>query len=86
MMPYTRCLGRLLAQLQALIDQMDAEQIDYRGCYDDVEQLENYLAASNHSKAEFVAVRWSSDSPTSSVGIARKIVMDVRNEYARSCL
>ncbi|MEE4677649.1 hypothetical protein V2K57_25425 [Pseudomonas alliivorans] len=45
----------LPAPLQALIDQVDAEQIDYRGRDDDAEQLENYLAAGNHSMAEFVA-------------------------------
>ncbi|MEE5086877.1 hypothetical protein V2J74_19175, partial [Pseudomonas alliivorans] len=41
--------------LQVLIDQVNGEQIDYRGREDDAEQLQNYLAAGNHSMAEFVA-------------------------------
>lgn len=41
--------------LQALIDQANAEQIGYRDRESDVAQLNDYLANSDHSMAEFVA-------------------------------
>ncbi|WMJ00161.1 hypothetical protein RBU55_00995 [Pseudomonas chlororaphis subsp. aurantiaca] len=45
----------LPADLQALIDQINAEQIAYLDREDDAKQLENYLAQGNHSTAKFVA-------------------------------
>ena len=42
-------------RLQALIDQVNAEQISYSGCENDAESLADWLAKGDHSMAEFMA-------------------------------
>ncbi|WP_338524285.1 hypothetical protein NUH87_00895 [Pseudomonas batumici] len=48
-------IAGLPLQLQALIDQVNAERIDYSGRDSDAEQLEGYLAKGDHNLAKFIA-------------------------------
>ncbi|WP_460096230.1 hypothetical protein [Pseudomonas sp. S3_C01] len=47
----------LPSHLQALIDQVNAEQIDYSGRDSDAEQLEGYLAKGDNSLAKYIAAQ-----------------------------